>query len=152
MDTRLGNDAAKTNRMARSVMGRISDEQRRRDSAGLSGEQRAAAMTQRRKVDKAQWDSADSHKDESKIWRGGVAMGSYGEVEARMAGLISDCRGWSQAGECTREAYIRAGVRNGWWWWWLTHRTKCTVLGTISGATTHSGLGNVRRRRQTARR
>ena len=75
--TRLGNDAAKMNRVARSVMGRISDEQRRRDSAGLGEEQRVAIMAQRRKVDKVQWDSAGSHKDENAIWRGGVASGSY---------------------------------------------------------------------------
>ena len=95
-DTRLGNDAAKMNRMARGVVGRISDEQRRRNSAGLSEEQRAVAMAQRRKVDKVQWDSAGSHRDENEIWRGGAAVGSYGEAEARMAGLISDCRGWGR--------------------------------------------------------
>ena len=93
---RLGNDAAKVNRMARSGMGPTSDEQRRRDSAGLSEEQRAAAMARRRKVDKVQWDSAGSHKDENETRRGGVAVGSYGEAEARMAGLISDCRGWGR--------------------------------------------------------
>ena len=46
-NTRLGDDAAKMNRVARGVMGRISDEQRRRDSAGLSEEQCAVAMAQR---------------------------------------------------------------------------------------------------------
>ena len=65
-DTRLGNDAAKMNRMARGVMGRISDEQRRRDSAGPSEEQCAVAMAQRRKVGKLQWDSAGSHSSQGR--------------------------------------------------------------------------------------
>ena len=95
-DTRLGNDAAKMNRMVRGVMGRISDEQRRCDSAGLREEQRAVAMAQRRKVGKAQWDSAGSHRDENEIWRGGIALGSYGEAAAGMSGLISDCPEWGR--------------------------------------------------------
>jgi len=90
-DMRLGDVAAEMSRMARGVTGRTSDEQRRRHSVGLSEEQRAAVMTQRRNATKVQWDSAGSHRDENGIWH---AAGSYGEVEARASRSILDCRGW----------------------------------------------------------
>ena len=42
------------------------------------------------------WQSAGSHKDESDIWRGGVALGSYGDAAAREFGAIDDARGWGR--------------------------------------------------------
>ena len=111
-DTRLGSDAAKMVRMARGVMGRVSDEQRRRNSAGLRQEQRAVAMAQRRKVGKVQWDSAGSHKDENEIWRGGVTAGSYGEAEARTSGSVLDCRGWRRYPLCEFCECVLSGYRS----------------------------------------
>ena len=37
-----------------------------------------------------------SHKDESDILRGGVALGSYGDAAAREFGVIDDARGWGR--------------------------------------------------------
>jgi hypothetical protein len=42
---------------------------------------------------KVQWTSAGSHKDENDIWRGGVALGSYGEAVLRLFTVMDDCRG-----------------------------------------------------------
>ena len=45
---------------------------------------------------KVQWTSAGSYKDENDIWRGGVALGSYGEAVLRLFTVIDDCRGWGR--------------------------------------------------------
>ena len=45
---------------------------------------------------KAQWTSAGSYKDESDIWRGGVALGSYGTAVLRLFTVMGDCRGWGR--------------------------------------------------------
>ena len=42
------------------------------------------------------WRSAGSHKDEYDIWRGGVALGSYGDAAEREQNVISDGRGWGR--------------------------------------------------------
>ena len=42
------------------------------------------------------WQSAGSHKDESDIWRGVVALGSYGDAAVREFGVIDDARGWGR--------------------------------------------------------
>ena len=43
-----------------------------------------------------QWTSAGSHKDENDIWRGGVALGSYGTAVLRLFTVMDDCRGWGR--------------------------------------------------------
>ena len=45
---------------------------------------------------KVQWTSAGSYKDENDIWRGGVALGSYGEAVLRLFTVMDDCRGWGR--------------------------------------------------------
>ena len=50
------------------------------------------------------WQSAGSHKDESGIWRGGVALGSYGDAAVGEFGVIVDARGW---GRYTGRIYIK---------------------------------------------
>ena len=47
-------------------------------------------------VTRVNWQSAGSHKDESDIWRGGVALGSYGDAAVREFGVIDDARGWGR--------------------------------------------------------
>ena len=61
---------------------------------GLDAAQRAEALAARTGATRANWQSAGSHKDECAIWRGGVALGSYGDAAARGFGVIDDARGW----------------------------------------------------------
>ena len=42
------------------------------------------------------WHSSGSSADRNGVWRGGVALGSYGEAQQRLNGLIIDCRGWGE--------------------------------------------------------
>ena len=63
---------------------------------GLGAKQRAAALEARTGVTRVNWQSAGSHKDESDIWRGGVALGSYGDAAVREFGVIDDARGWGR--------------------------------------------------------
>ena len=42
------------------------------------------------------WYSSGSSADRNGAWRGGVALGSYGEAQQRMYGHIIDCRGWGR--------------------------------------------------------
>ena len=42
------------------------------------------------------WHSSGSSADRNGVWRGGVAMGSYGEAQQRLHGHIIDCRGWGR--------------------------------------------------------
>ena len=57
----------------------------------------AAGRTQpSTKPAKVQWTSAGSHKDENDIWRGGVALGTYGEAVLRLFTVLDDCRGWGR--------------------------------------------------------
>jgi len=60
---------------------------------GLGANQRAAALAARTGATRVNWKSAGSHKDESDIWRGGVALGPYGDAAARKFGVIDDARG-----------------------------------------------------------
>ena len=39
------------------------------------------------------YDAAGSHKTANDMWRGGVLLGSLGEANKRMEGLIDDSRG-----------------------------------------------------------
>ena len=93
-DTRLGDDATEVCRMARGIEGRARGEALMRTLEGLDARQRAAALAARTGVTRVHWQSAGSHKYESDIWRGGVALGSYGDAAAREFGAINDARGW----------------------------------------------------------
>ena len=95
-DTRLGDDATEVCRMARGIEGRARGEALMRTLEGLDAKQRAAALEARTGVTRVNWQSAGSHKDESDIWRGGVALGSYGDAAAREFGVIDDARGWGR--------------------------------------------------------
>ena len=63
---------------------------------GLDANQRAAALAARTGATRVNWQSAGSHKDESDIWQGGVALGLYGDAAAREFGVIDDTRGWGR--------------------------------------------------------
>ena len=63
---------------------------------GLNASQWAAALAARTGATRVNWQSAGLHKDESDIWRGGVALGSYGDAAAREFGVIDDARGWGR--------------------------------------------------------
>ena len=95
-DTRLGDDATEVCRIARGIEGRAKGEALMRTLEGLDAKQRAAALEARTDVTRVNWQSAGSHKDESDIWRGGVALGSYGDAAAREFGVIDDARGWGR--------------------------------------------------------
>ena len=41
----------------------------------------------------ATWHSTGSSADTNGVWRGGVALGSYGEAQQQVHGHITDCRG-----------------------------------------------------------
>ena len=72
--------------MARGVMGRVNDEALIEKLSGLDAQQRVEARAQHGKAASVSWRSAGSHKDESNIWRGGVAVCSYGEAALRELG------------------------------------------------------------------
>ena len=95
-DTRLGDDATETCRMVRGIEARTRGEVLMKTLKGLDANQRAEALAARTGVTRANWQSAGSHKDESDIWRGGVALGSYGDAAARGFGAIDDARGWGR--------------------------------------------------------
>ena len=42
------------------------------------------------------WHSPGSSADRNGVWRGGVALGSYGEAQQRLHGHIIDCHGWGR--------------------------------------------------------
>ena len=44
----------------------------------------------------ASWHSSGSSVDRNGVWRGGVALGSYGEAQQRVHGHVVDCRGWGR--------------------------------------------------------
>ena len=44
----------------------------------------------------ASWHSSGSSADRNGVWRGGVALGSYGEAQQRVHGHVVDCRGWGR--------------------------------------------------------
>ena len=44
----------------------------------------------------ATWHSTGSSADTNGVWRGGVALGSYGEAQQQVHGHITDCRGWGR--------------------------------------------------------
>ena len=92
-DTRLGDDATETCRMARGLVARTRDEAFIRTSTGLGAAKRTEALAARSGATCVDWQSAGSHKDECDIWRGGVALGSYGDAAARAFGVIDDARG-----------------------------------------------------------
>ena len=96
-DTRLGDDATEACRMARGIEARARGEALTKRLEGLDANQRAAALAARTGATRANWQSAGSHKkDESGIWRGGVALGSYGDAALREFGVIDDARRWGR--------------------------------------------------------
>ena len=95
-DTRLGDDATETCRVARGIEARARGEALMKTLKGLAANQRAEALAARTGLTRVNWQSAGSHKDESGIWRGGVALGSYGDAAAREFGVIDDARGWGR--------------------------------------------------------
>ena len=95
-DTRLGDDATEACRMARGIEARARGEALMKTLEGLDATQRAAALAARTGVTRVHWQSAGSHKDESDIWRGGVAIGSYGDAAMREYSVIDDARGWGR--------------------------------------------------------
>ena len=95
-DTRLGDDSSELTRMARSAQLGVARERSlasAADGANASGEGRAQENVKPAKV---QWTSAGSHKDENGIWRGGVALGSYGTAVLHQLTVVNDCRGWGR--------------------------------------------------------
>ena len=80
--------------MARGVAGRINDGALAKKLSGLDARKHAEARSQHGKAASVSWRSAGSHKDERSIWRGGVAVGPYGEAALRESSVISDARGW----------------------------------------------------------
>jgi hypothetical protein len=95
--------------MARGVMGRVNDEALTAKLHGLDAQRRAEARAQHGKATGVSWRSAGSHKDENDIWRGGVAVGSYGEAALRESSVISDARGWGRY--CGRVYQGKGGER-----------------------------------------
>ena len=95
-DTRLGDDATETCRVARGIVARTRGEAFMRTLTGLDTAQRTEALAARSGVTRVNWQSAGSHKDEYDIWRGGVTLGSYGDVAAREFVVIDDARGWGR--------------------------------------------------------
>ena len=93
-DTRLGDDATEACWMARGIEARARSEALMKALEGLDANQRAAALAARTGATRVNWQSAGSHKDESDIWWGGVALGSYGDAAVREFGVIDDARGW----------------------------------------------------------
>ena len=81
--TRLGDDATETCRMARGIEARARGEALMKTLTGLDANQRAEALVARTGATRVNWPSAGSHKGECDIWRGGVALGSYGDTAAR---------------------------------------------------------------------
>ena len=67
-DTRLGDDATETCRMARGIEARARGEALMKTLKRLDANQRAAALAARTGATRANWQSAGSHKDESDIW------------------------------------------------------------------------------------
>ena len=95
-DTRLGDDATETCRMAPGVEARARGEAFTRTLTGLDAAERAEALATRLGATRVNWQSAGSHKGECDIWCGGVALGSYGDAAAREFGVIDDARGWGR--------------------------------------------------------
>ena len=108
-DTRLGDDASEVGRMARGVMGRVHDEALTAKLHGPDAQRRAEARAQDGKAIGVSWRSVGSHKDKNDIWRGGVAIGSYGEAALRESSVISDARGWGRY--CGRVYQGKGGKR-----------------------------------------
>ena len=84
--------------MARGIQVRVA---REREAAALANaadgdEGREQGTHSTVKPAKVQWTSAGSHKDENDIWRGGVALGSYGTAVLRLFTVLDDCRGWGR--------------------------------------------------------
>ena len=94
-DTRLDDDATETCRLARGGEARARGEASTRTLTGLCAAQRAEALAARSGATRANWQSG-SHKDECDIWRGGVALGSYGDAAAREFSVVDDARGWER--------------------------------------------------------
>jgi len=103
-DTWLGDDTTEACRMARGIEARARGEALMKTLEGLDANQRAAALAARTGATRVNCQSAGSHKDESDIWRGGVALGSYGDAAAREFGVIDDAREVGTAGgnDCRR--------------------------------------------------
>ena len=95
-DTRLGDDANETCRMARGIEARAPGEALMQSLTGLDATQRAGAIAAHTGATRVNWQSSGSHKDECGIWRDGVALGSYGDAAAREFGVIDDARGWGR--------------------------------------------------------
>ena len=94
-DTRLGDDSSELTKMARGVQVRVAREREAVARANATGGDEAPNRGTG-KPDKVQWTSAGSHKDENDVWRGGVALGSYGAAVLRQYALLEDCRGWGR--------------------------------------------------------
>ena len=126
--------------MARGVMGRVNDEALIEKLSGLDAQQRAEARAQHGKAASVSWRSAGSHKDDSNIWRGGVAVCSYDEAALRESSVISDASGWKRY--CGRVCQGNGG--RGWLWLWCTSLTRLTTRATQRAAITRRGWGNAR--------
>ena len=95
-DTRLGDDATETCWMARGIEARARGEALMKTLTWLDAAPCAEALAARTGATRVNWQSTGSHKDECDIWRGGVALGSYGDAAARDFGVIDDARGWGR--------------------------------------------------------
>ena len=87
-DTRLGD--AITSFTAPVKHAALAEHERAAEATGGSG-----AGSSGRPVT-ASWHSFGSSADRNGVWRGGVALGLYGEAQQRLHGHIVDCRGWGR--------------------------------------------------------
>ena len=78
--------------------GAVNDEALAKKLSGLDVQQRAEARAQHGKAASVRWRSAGFHKDESSIWRGGVAVGSSATREAGGA-TVGVCISGQREGE-----------------------------------------------------
>ena len=102
-DTRLGDDASVACTMARGCEGRAVGQAYMQRLEGMTKSERNVSLAARApRGRRVSWRSAGSHKDEYDIWRGGVALGSYGDAAEREENVISDGRGWGAAAGADR--------------------------------------------------
>ena len=87
-DTRLGNDTTSFSAAVKHAA--LAEHEGGSEATGRSG----AGLPSRPIM--VSWHSSGSSADRNGVWRGGVALGSYGEAQQRVHGHIVDCRGWGR--------------------------------------------------------
>ena len=87
-DTRLGDDI--TSFTAAVKRAALAEHERAAEATSCSG----AGLPGRPIT--ASWHLSGSSADRNGVWRGGVALGSYGEAQQHAHGHVVDCRGWER--------------------------------------------------------